>query len=389
MRVHEAIAGSWREQWAPFEDAVYLNTAAQGAMPQVSHDAVQTALTAKRYPHRSSDAVYFDATNRLRQSLAQLIGARADEIAINTGASAGLLNVVHGLEWRAGDEVITAAGEFPMQYATWKPLEGREGVRLKIVTPAGRFITADDVIAAITPKTRVVSVSHVRFDDASLLDAARVGEFCRRHDVLFVLDITQSCGALPLDVHALGADVVVCAGYKWLLSPYGTGFMWARRERLDEWRPMPFYWTGQDIGSFSELNMVNPTPTRDARRLDAAETASYFNLNVTAFDESVHFVCQVGPEAVRTHNQELIEMLFAALPSGCVPASPLDVQQRGPYGCFVAESRERTTALHRTLREHGVFVSLREGRIRVSPHLFNSGHDIESLVRVVREWTRT
>ena len=256
MSANLSVRSAWRDHWAPIEDAVYLNTAAQGAMPSMSHDAVQTALTAKRYPHRSPDADYFTPSNRLRQSLATLIGARADEISLNTGASAGLLHVVHGLDWRRGDEVITAAGEFPLQYATWKPLEEREGIRLKIVSPAGPFITADDIVAAITPRTRVVSVSHVRFDDASLLDAAQVAEACRRHDVVFVLDITQSCGALPLDVRALGADFVVCAGYKWLLSPYGTGFVWARRERLDRLRPGPFYWTGQDIDSFAALNLV-------------------------------------------------------------------------------------------------------------------------------------
>lgn len=385
MNVRGSSASAWRGQWAPIEDAVYLNTAAQGAMPLASHEAVQKALTAKRLPHRSPDAEYFDASTRLRQSLADLIGADAHEIAINTGASAGLLNVVHGLSWRPGDEIITAAGEFPLQYATWKPLEEREGITLKIVSPAGRFLTADDLIGAITPKTRVVSVSHVRFDDASLLDATRVAAVCRSHDIVFVLDITQSCGAIPVDVHALGADVVICAGYKWLLSPYGTGFLWARRELLDQWRPGPFYWTGQDAESFTALNMVTPAPTRAARRMDAAESASYFNLNITAFDASVAFVCRVGPGTVRTHNRALIETLFATLPSGCTPASPLDAEQRGPYGCFIAETKERTAMLHRTLQEHGVFVSLREGRIRVSPHLFNTDEDIERLVRVLRQ----
>ncbi len=387
MSANLSVHTAWRDHWAPIDDAVYLNTAAQGALPTTSYDAVQKALTVKRSPHLSPDAEYFTPSNRLRQSLGQLIGAPADEISLNTGASAGLLNVVHGLEWRRGDEVITAAGEFPLQYATWKPLEQREGIKLTIVSPAGPIITADDIVSAITPRTRVISISHVRFDDASRLDAARVAEACRAHGIVFVLDITQSCGAIPLDVQALGADVVVCAGYKWLLSPYGTGFMWARREQLDRLRPGPFYWTGQDIGSFGALNMVNPTPTHAARRFDAAETASYFNLNLTAFDASASFVCQVGAESVFVHNRVLIDTLFAELPKSCTPASPLDAQQRGPYGCFVAETTERTASLHRILREQGVVVSLRSGRIRVSPHLFNTEDHIEQLVDVVRSFS--
>lgn len=383
MSAYHAAVSEWRDEWTPIDDAAYLNTAAMSAMPRVSLDAVEVSLDAKRFPHHKSDAVWFDVTNRLRHSLAALIGARAEEIALNTGASTGLQTVALGLSWRPGDEVITAKGEFPMQYATWKPMEKREGVKVKVVAPQGRFLTADDLIAAMTPRTRVVSVSHVRFDDGSLLDAARVAAACEADGVLFVLDVTQSCGAVPMDVSTLGADFLVCAGYKWLLSPYGTGFLWAKREHLDLLRPAPFYWMGQDSDSFAKLNMKDPTPASSARRWDAAETSSYFNFHVTAMEASASFVCRVGPDAVLAHNRDLIARLFDCLPAGLVPASPLDPAQRGPYGCFVAETPELTAALHQKLLNENVFVSLREGRIRVSPHLFNSSRDIERLIDVV------
>jgi selenocysteine lyase/cysteine desulfurase len=83
-----------------------------------------------------------------------MIGARPEEIAVTAGAGAGVATVAHFLTWEPGDEVITAKGEFPVQYATWKPMEEREGVKLKIAAPRDRFITADDLIAAMTPKTR-------------------------------------------------------------------------------------------------------------------------------------------------------------------------------------------------------------------------------------------
>lgn len=383
MSTDQAVVSEWRNEWAPFNDAAYLNTSAQSAMPSVSLDAVQVSLDAKRFPHHKSDAVWFEVSNRLRASLATLIGARPDEIALNTGSSTGLQTVAQGLTWTPGDEVITAQGEFPAQYATWKPMEQREGVTLKIVAAQGRFMTADDLIAEMTPRTRVVSVSHVRFDDGSLLDAARVAAACKARGALFVLDVTQSCGAVPMDVSTLGADFLVCSGYKWLLSPYGTGFLWAKRERLNTLRPGPFYWQGQDADSFTRLNMIDPTPASSSKRADAAETASYFNLNVTAMDASASFVCRVGPATVLAHNRNLIARLFAGLPAGLVPASPLDPAQRGPYGCFIAETREQTEALHQKLINENVFVSLREGRIRVSPHLFNTGHDIDRLLSVV------
>ena len=186
-----------------------------------------------------------------------------------------------------------------------------------------------------------------------------------------------------MDVSSLGADFIVCAGYKWLLSPYGTGFLWAKHEHLDVLRPGPFYWMGQEGTVFAQLNMRDPAPAASAKRWDAAETASWFNHNLVAMEASAHFVCRITPEAVLSHNRQLIARMFDSLPSGLVPASPLDAAQRGPFGCFIAESPERTAALHQKLLRENVFVSLREGRIRVSPHLFNSDADIERLIDVV------
>src|SRR5206468_5981270 len=118
------------------------------------------------------------------------------------------------LAWKPGDEVITAKGEFPLQYTTWNPMQEREGVKLKIVTPRERFITADDLIAAITPRTRVVSVSMVRYDDGSLLDVARVAAACHKQGALLLLDASQACGGMPIDVNQLGAGFIVSAGYR-------------------------------------------------------------------------------------------------------------------------------------------------------------------------------
>ena len=218
-----------------------------------------------------------------------MIGAKPEEVALTTGASTGVAAVAHFLRWKPGDEVITAEGEFPLQYATWKPTEERQGVKFTIVAPRDRFITADDLIRALTSRTRVVSVSHARFDDGSLLNSARVAAACHAQGALFVLDVRQSCGAVPMDVNELGADFLVCAGYKWLLGPYGAGFLWAKSEHLDNVRPGPFYWTAQGVeDDFFKLNLVDPAPSRGAKRWDAAEAATYFSFNMTVMDASEH-----------------------------------------------------------------------------------------------------
>jgi cysteine desulfurase/selenocysteine lyase len=373
----------YRQEWFEIEDATYLNLAAQSPMPKVAHRAVQTAIDWKKFPHRIADSAYFEVPNRIRASIAKLIGASSEEIALTTGASTGMSAVAYGLTWKPGDEVLTARGEFPLQYTTWKPMETREGIVTKVVAPRDRFITADDFLSAMTPRTRLVSVSLVRFDNGVLLDAARIAATCHAQGALLLLDVSQACGAVPLDVNELGADFMVCAGYKWLLSPYGTGFFWARNEHTDKMRPGPFYWAAAEgAENFHSLAFENPKPVRGARRWDMAETSNYFNF--AAMDASLQFVLQFGPEAVEAHNRKLIDLLFERLPKDrCVPASPLNSAQRGPYGCFAARTFEKTAELYHKLMKEKIITSLREGNIRVSPHLYNSERDIDRLIAAI------
>lgn len=379
------IHTDWREEWFEFEDAVYLNLAGESPMPKVALRAVQAALADKKYPHHKPDSVFYEVPDRIRRNIAQLIGGKPEEVAVTTGATAGVSAVAYALDWQRGDEVITAAREFPLQYTVWKPMEERVGLKLKIVPPRERFLAADDLIAAMTPKTRLVTVSMVRFDDGSMLDAAKVAAACHAQGAFLLLDVSQNCGAVPLNVRSLGADFLVCAGYKWLLGPFGTGFFWIKQELLSQVRPAPFYWMALPNSiNFSKLQFADPKPENSAKRWDAPEWASHFNFNLVGFDASLEFVLRVGPETVEKHNRALMEFLFARLPKDrCIPASPLDPAQRGPYGCFAARSPEKTAQLYEKLQQQNVIVSLREGNIRVSPHLYNTERDIDKLISVI------
>jgi selenocysteine lyase/cysteine desulfurase len=142
-------AADWQKEWFEIADATYLNTAAHAAIPRVALHAVQSSIEANKSPHHMDDAVFFEAPSRIRASLSKMIGAKPEEIALTTGASTGVAAVAQFLRWKPGDEVITAKGEFPLQYATWKPMEERHGVKLKTVafrrvrwTPQSAGLTA-------------------------------------------------------------------------------------------------------------------------------------------------------------------------------------------------------------------------------------------------------
>jgi len=370
----------WKNEWFPIEDATYLNFAAHAAIPRVALNAVQASVAAKRRPHIVDDRSFFFVAANLRQTLATLIGASQDDIALTTGAGAGLATIAYALKWSAGDEVIIAGGEFPAHYATWKPMEAREGIKVQITHPQDQFIQSGDLIAAMTPRTRVISVSHVRFDDGSILDTSSLAAACKRNGTLLVLDVSQSCGAIPMDVSSLGADFIVCAGYKYLLSPWGTGFLWAKPENADLLRPGPYNWLSQDVETFARLNYVDPRPARTLSRWDAAQASSIYNFNLTVMEASARFVLNATPALIHDHNQSLIDYFFERLPDGYRLASPRQAAHRGVFGCIEVGSRGDTESLYQTLRDERFVVALREGKIRIAPHLLNSTQDMDRLL---------
>jgi selenocysteine lyase/cysteine desulfurase len=282
---------------------------------------------------------------------------------------------------------LFARGEFPAQVCTWAPLAASRGVVLRLISPRERFVRAEDFLEHVSPRTRLVSASLVRFDDASMLDAPALAAGLAGTRCRLLLDVTQACGAMPLNLRAMGADYAVCAAYKWLLGPYGTGFVWARREHTERMAPAPFFWMAASSDrDFHDLaydpdpeGRYSWKPPAGAGRWDVAETASFFHLS--AFAASLEFVLRAGPAAVRDHNRALLQTLVERLPADrCVLASPRDSAARGPYLCIAARNAEATAALYGRLREQKIYVSLRNQALRVAPYLYNTEEDIERLV---------
>jgi selenocysteine lyase/cysteine desulfurase len=384
--VSAPAATDWRKEFFEFEDATYLNLAGQAPLPRVSARALDRARDWKKLPHTMPDDAYFGLPNRVRTLIAQLIGGRPEEVAVTSGASAGLQAVAHGLDWKPEHEVLMVRGEFPAHPATWAPLADAGRLRLRWLVPRERFITTEEIVAAIGPQTKLVSLSHVRFDDGVRVDPRPIADAVHRAGGYLLLDVSQSCGAVPFSVAESGADFLVCAGYKWLLGPFGAGFFWVRRELIDCLAPGPFYWMAlEGADRFHSLTGegVKHTPVpAHARRWDVPQTSSFFNL--AAMEASLDFVVRTGAQAVWQHNLALMEHLIARLPvDRMVLASPREAGQRGPYACLRARQPGRTKELFERLRAAKIYVSLREGSLRVSPYLYNTEADIDRLIAVL------
>jgi selenocysteine lyase/cysteine desulfurase len=373
----------FRKEFAEFGDVIYLDVAAQGPLPLAAARAAHAAVDWKKLPHQIPEGTYFDLPDRVRTWLAQLIGSDADEIALATGASAGFAAVAEGLDWKAGDEILVGQGEFPAHFSAWLGLVASGHAQVRVVSPRGRFIDAGDYIAAMGLRVRLVSASLVRFDNAARLDAARLAESCHASGAALLLDVSQCAGGMPINVRELNADFVTGAGYKWLLSPFGTGFFWVRRDWWDRLRPSPVYWMAlEGAREFHDLPLENLRAVEGARRWDTPETASFSNL--AAMDASLEFLLRITPAAVEERNRALIQELIESLPRDrCVLASPPEPERRGPFVCLTGRTASRTKDLYERLRAEKIVVSYRQGVLRIAPHLYNTSNDIRRLISIL------
>lgn len=373
----------YRSEFADFGETVYLNAAYQGPLPVAAVRAGQQALEWKALPHTIPEGVHFDLPDRIRQKIASIIGGEPAEIAVTTGASAGMASVAAGMDWRAGDEVLVARGEFPSHFATWLQYARAGKLRMRVIEPHGGFVSARDYIENIGPRTRLVSASLVRFDDGALLDAALVAEACHQAGAALLLDLSQCAGAMPISVRELGADFAVGSGYKWLLGPYGTGFFWVASEWTERLQLGAIYYMALDgARNFQNLPLSNLQPAPGARRWDSPETASFANLSV--FDVSLDLILRAGVESIAAHNAALInEIVARLLERRCILASPAESERRGPFVCVAAQRQEKTAELFEKLREAQVIVSLREHALRIAPHIYNTAEQISRLADVL------
>lgn len=384
----KSMKPDWRSDFFEFDDAVYLNLAGQAPIPRVSAKALEKAAHWKKLPHQIDDEVFFAMPNRVRQLLAQLLGGAPEEFSIGTGASTGLQAVARGIEWKPQDEVLITRAEFPAHLSTWMPLAQAGKLKVRIIEPAGRFLTTEDVVQAVGPQTKLISISHVRFENGARLHPKPVADAVHQVGGYLLLDASQSAGSVPMKVRETGADFIVSSGYKWILSPYGTGFFWVRKELIEQMQPQPFYWAAHanasDFNALTRADGEHKPLANHASRWDAAETTSFFNLAV--MEASLEYVLRVGVETVWNHNVALIEQLFDRLPvDRCIVASPADAALRGAYGCFMGRSAERTLQMYRQLRDAKIFASLRGDAIRISPYLYNSERDIDRVIEVISQ----
>jgi cysteine desulfurase/selenocysteine lyase len=365
---------SLREQFPITRNFNFQNHAAVAPLSKPAAEAMAG------YAHELAEAAYLRATyyraaDRVRQLVGRLLRADPAEVTFIKNTCEGVNYVANGIQWVTGDNVVSTTMEFHANVYPWMNLEGR-GVTLKRVPEEDGRVPFDQIAAAIDKRTRLVAISSVQWSNGFRMDLTRLGELCKTRGVLLFVDAIQSLGVHPIDVRAMHIDMLAAAGHKWLVSPEGIGMFFCARELLGHLRPSePGYMCmkhGYDLPE-PKFELFD-----DARRFDSG----VYNLaGICALGASIQLLLTVGIEDIQVRVKQNTDLLVEGLRSrGWKVHSPRTPSEWSGIVSFSSD-RHETDEVRKHLRsEFKIVLANRLGRLRASPHFYNTPEEMRQLV---------
>jgi cysteine desulfurase/selenocysteine lyase len=375
-----ALLRSREFPWAARGDAIFLNAASTGPLPQRTVDRLSEWAALRATPHLLKDDLLFSTLARSRELIAGMIGAKTTEIALASNTGYGINLAARALPLSPGDVVLTPDHEFPANIYPWMAAAESRGLEYRRLPLREGLLDEDALIRALDDDAvKCVSVSWVGFANGYRADLARIGRACRERDVWFVVDAIQGLGALTLDVHALDIDILACGAQKWLLSPWGSGFVYVREElarTLDP--PMVSWMAARGTDDFRKLTEYDFTWRDDARRFEFVTVPFQ---DFAGMNASLELFMELTPAAVSAHITGLAdEIVRWSGAHGVGLLTPAEPERRAGTVSLTPKDGARVSE---RLRAAGVTHSFREGAIRLAPHIYNSIDDVRSALALV------
>ena len=353
-------------------DATFLNSASTGPLPERTRRALDAFNARRATPYLLPDADLFDIFTESRELAGRLLNADPAEIALASNTSYGLNLAARALPLAPGDIVVLSDKEFPANVYPWLALR-KAGVSVEVapVTPEGWPDEAHLLERVKDPRVKVLAVSLVQFANGYRVDLAALSAATRASGTWLVVDAIQGVGVEPVDVRRTPVDILSCGAQKWLLSPWGSGFTYVRRELIAELEPMYVGWTSYEgTDDYSRMTEYSPDLRDTARRFEMITLPyqDFVGMNV-----SVRMLLDAGIERIAGHIRGLHRPLIEwARERGVRVASP----QGEHASAILCLAPPDPAAAWAALRDARIYTSLREGAIRISPHLFNTDADM-------------
>ena len=318
---------------------------------------------------------FYKHADHVRQRAADLINAKADEVTFVKNTSEGLSFVANGLSWNTGDNVVTTSVEFPSNMYPWMALKAR-GVQVNMVLEENGRIPLDKLMSAINSRTRLVAISSVQFASGYRTDLATLGDHCQNKGVLLCVDAIQSLGAMPIDVQAMNIDFLAADGHKWMCSPEGLGIFYVRKELQGHLRPSCIGWAS--VKNPMDFGTYHFEFQDSIKRYDSG---SYNLAGVYALGGAIDMFLEIGRDRITSRILALTNRLVDGLRDrGYRIISSREPAEASGIVAFVSDLHDHQQIRDHLQQEHRIVISVRNGRLRASPHMYNTEKEIDSLV---------
>lgn len=331
--------------------------------------------------------VYESSLAELKEQAALLLRTQPENMAFVRNTSEAISMIANGYPFEPGDEVITFMQEYPANYHPWR-LQERRGVRVKLLSnvPAradvpdsiiGRW-SEDELLELITPRTRVVALSHVQFTSGYAADLPRLARICREHNIDLVIDAAQSLGSMPLYPDEWQVAAVASAGWKWLMGPMGTGLFYTQPAFRDK---LELTMVGAETmeQEFDFLNL-DWAPQTTARRFEFSTAPIALVPGLTTCLREIHNI--YGADQIYQEIIRLQDHLLSRLDDSTY--QPLLFEPAHRSGILSIYCPEAEAVVER-LAAQRVICTARGGVLRVAPHFYNTEADMERLADLLQE----
>ena len=361
-----------QDEFPNAKNTCYLNSAAQGLLPQSAVRAMHEAAQRQMTPQALGDAEFYELPARCRGLLATMLHCGTEEIAVTSSTGYGLAAIALSLPLAAGDEVLLIENDFPANMFAWEALRSRD-VRIRTAPFAPDSNQTSRVLESIRPETRAISLSAVHFYTGYRYDLPAISSFCRGRDIFLVVDAAHAAGCIDLNLNETHVDAASAAGHKWQLGPNGAAFLYIHRELLPRLNPAFSGWMSNASATrFADTRFFGFQPAGEARRFELGSTP---HILLAAYEIGLKLLNDSRMQLVEKHNLALaarVRQLFEDLGwEVAATALPSVIVSARPPGKYSAAD------LHRTLREKQVYISLRQDHLRISPHLYNNTQDVD------------
>jgi|TARA_B110000438_G_scaffold296356_1_gene340925 selenocysteine lyase/cysteine desulfurase len=374
-----------RDAFLLSKEVHYLNCAYLSPLPTEVEEAGVRGVLRKREPTNILPDDFFTERNEVRQYFSKLIGvSEPNRIAIIPSASYGAAIAARNLPVKRGQNIVILHEQFPGNVYTWRKKAEEVGAELRTVIPDSTVHKGSDwnerILDSMDKDTAIISVPHVHWTDGTLFDLPAISQRAQELGTALVVDGTQSVGALPFDVTAIRPDVLIVAGYKWLLGPYSIGVAYFN-SRFDEGVPLEETWIGrQGSQDFSGLVDYQELYQPGAVRYDVGECSNFILLPMLA--AALNLLEQWTPHAIQAYCSDLTDKLVEEVTEFGFSAEERPHRAGHLLGLTLPKQLS-LESLKKELDRRKVFVSVRGNSLRVSPNVYNNQDDIEALIEAL------